>query len=392
MTVELGQLDHDTNGPLRGVKVLDLSRLLAGPTCGMALGEMGATVIKVEREGTGDDSHLWGPPFVGDGETPYFLGLNRNKYGLALDLSSAEGRETIRRLAVEWADVVIENFKEGTLERWGIPLSLFREQNPRLITATVRGYPEGDPRPGYDFVIQAGTGLMALTGPADGEPYRVGFPISDINAGQFLTSGILGALYERTNSGRGQHLSVSLWEAQASVLVHAHQLFLMTGRVATRVGNGNISAGPYGLYPTKTSPVALCVGNESQFVAVAKALGHPEWLDDPELNTNKARVVNKERVDALMIEALADRDAEEVIELILGAGVPCGPLRTIDEAFTSPEVAGMLTTTQHSTLGEIPAVRLPWRYSRTPAEPVRAAPTLGEHNDVIMKALAADAD
>lgn len=383
MTMELPELEVAADGPLRGIKVLDLSRLVAGPMAAMSLGELGATVIKVERTGSGDDVHLWGPPFV-ESETPYFLGLNRNKYGLALDLGADNGRAVIRRLAVEWADVVIENFKEGTLERWGIGLDSLRAANPRLITGTVRGYPEGDSRPGYDFVIQAGTGLMALTGPADGDPYRVGYPICDVNAGQFLLSGLLAALLERERSGLGQHVSVSLWEAQAAVLVSAHQLFLMTGRVASRVGNGNISAGPYGLYPTKTTAVALCCGNDSQFVALAQALGHPEWIDDPELHPNKARVVNKERVDALMIEAFAERTAEEVIELVLGAGVPCGPLRTIDEVYTAPEAAQMIATTQHATIGEIPAVLLPWRFSRTPSGAALAAPTLGQHNDTIL--------
>lgn len=391
MSVDLTHLDQGATGPLRGVKVLDLSRLVAGPMAAMSFGELGATVIKVEREGTGDDVHLWGPPFV-EGETPYFLGLNRNKYGLALDLGSEQGRAVIRRLAVEWADIVIENFKEGTLERWGLSLASLREANPRLITGTVRGYPEGDSRPGYDFVIQAGTGLMSLTGPADGDPYRVGYPISDVNAGQFLLSGLLAALYERERSGKGQHVSVSLWEAQAAVLVNAHQLYLMTGRVATRVGNGNISAGPYGLYPTKTTPVAICCGNDSQFVSLANALGHPEWLDDPELHPNKARVVNKERVDALMIAEFADRTAEEVIDLVLGAGVPCGPVRTIDEVYTSPEASQMITTVEHATIGEVPAVLLPWRFSRTASGAVRAAPVLGQHNDDILPGLTTSAD
>ena len=390
MTVELPQLDQGATGPLRGVKLLDLSRLVAGPMAAMSFGELGATVIKVERAGTGDDVHLWGPPFV-DGETPYFLGLNRNKYGVALDLGSDEGRAVIRRLAVEWADVVIENFTEGTLERWGLSLESLRAANPRLITGTVRGYPEGDSRPGYDFVIQAGTGLMALTGPGDGDPYRVGYPICDVNAGQFLLSGLLAALYERVHSGKGQHVSVSLWEAQAAVLVNAHQLFLMTGRVATRVGNGNISAGPYGLYPTKTSPVAICCGNDSQFVSLANALGHPEWIDDPELHPNKARVVHKDRVDALMVAEFADRTADEVIDLVLGAGVPCGPLRTIDEVYAAPEAAQMISTTEHATLGEIPAVLLPWRFSRTPSSAALAAPTLGQHNQQILPGLAASA-
>ncbi len=212
----------ESSGPLAGIHVLDLSRVLAAPYATMALGELGADVIKVERRPDGDETRQWGPPFVG-GESAYFLGVNRNKRSIALDLRTPDDQELVRTLAVEWADVVVENFRPGTLERWNLGLESLRDANPRLVTATVRGYPEGDDRPGYDFIIQAGSGLMSITGEPEGQPAKVGVAVADITTGLFLLSGIEAALYRRERTGRGDHVTVSLWESQMAWLTNVAQ-------------------------------------------------------------------------------------------------------------------------------------------------------------------------
>ena len=247
--------------------------MIAGPFAGMALGELGAEVVKVERSDSGDDTRRFAP-FAG-AETPYFLSFNREKRGISVDLGAPAGQAVVRRLATDWADVVIENFKDGTLERWNLGLEELRATNPRLITATVRGYPVGDDRPGDHFIIQAGAGIMSVTGPPGGEFYRVGAPVCDLSAGQYILNGILAALYERECSGRGQHVSVSLWEAQVGSLFYLAQEYLMLGKVPARVGNGNASAGPYGIFPTATLPVAVCVGNGSEFAGRQRCSGTP---------------------------------------------------------------------------------------------------------------------
>lgn len=377
-------------GPLAGIRVLDLSRMIAAPFAAMALGEFGADVVKVERSGTGDDTRFFGP-FDEAGESPYFWAYNRNKRGIALDLSTEEGRDVVRRLALEWADVVIENFKGGTLERWGLPLDGLREQKPELITATVRGYPLGDDRPGYDFILQAGAGLMALTGEPDGDPVRVGLPVIDLFSGHYLTSGILAALYERTRSGRGQHISVSLYEAQVSMLAHAGLHYLALGHDTPRVGNGNTSAGPYDVYPTKTEPVAVCCGSQYQFTGFCRELGREDLLDDPRFGSNSDRVAHKADLDAIVVAEFASMEAEEVLATLERAGVPSGPLRTIPQVFdVEPATQPMKQTVERSDGSTQPAVALPWVFSRTPAAPQRAAPTLGQQTDEVLALLTDD--
>ena len=226
-----------------------MSRIVAAPFATMALGELGADVLKVERSDVGDDSRTWGPPFVG-GESAYYLAVNRNKRSLALDLSRSTDQDVVRRLATEWADVVVENYRAGSLDRWNLSLDSLRAANPRLVTATLTGYPPGDTRPGYDFIAQADTGVMSLIGEPDGAPHKVGYPVSDMSAGLFLLSGVLAALYQRERTGRGQHLTVSIWEAQVAVQVNVNQSFLMTKARPRRLGNAHPRAAPwrYGIY------------------------------------------------------------------------------------------------------------------------------------------------
>lgn len=374
-------VQSDNPGPLTGLHVLDLSRMVAGPFAAMALGEMGADVIKVERTGGGDDARTFGP-FLENGESPYFMSYNRNKRGLALDLASSEERETLRRLILEWADVVVENFKAGTLERWGLGLEELREAKPKLVTATVRGYPEGDDRPGYDFVIQASSGLMSLTGEPDGDFMRVGIPIADIMAGQYLLSGVLAALVERAGSGHGQHVTVSLFQSQVSVLAHAGLQYMLMGYQTPRMGNGNPSAGPYGIFPTKTSPVAVCSGNDRQFLGLCRELGLDDLAGDPRFGSNAARVANRADLEERFVARLAELTQEEALELLTAAGVPSGPLRSLEEVLDDPELASTVTS---STLeGEETVMALPWRFSRTQARPRRPAPAVGEHSAAIL--------
>ena len=374
-------------GALSGVRVLDVSRMIAAPFAAMCLGDMGAEVIKIERAGVGDDTRHFGP-FDEHGESPYYAAFNRNKRSVALDLSSPTGVTVVRRLALEWADVVIENFKDGTLERWNLALADLRREKPALITASLRGYPEGDSRPGYDFVIQAASGLMSMTGEPDGAPMRVGIPIADIIAGHFLLSGVLAALYERRRSGLGQHVSVSLYEAQAAVMSYAAQQYLSLGVAPVRVGNGNTSAGPYGVYPTATSPVAVCCGAQRQFEALARELGRLDWLEDERFSSNQKRVEHRDELDRQLTEMLATRTREEVIELMHRAGVPAGPVQTLPEMLEQdPASFRMVRTAPTSDGKEMRVLALPWQFSRTPAEPRFAVRRLGEDTEEVLKEL-----
>lgn len=372
-------------GPLAGVRVLDLSRMIAAPFSAMALGELGAEVIKVERAGSGDDTRFFGP-FNEQGESPYFWAYNRNKRGVALDLSSEEGRRQVRTLALQWADIVIENFKDGTLEKWGIALSDLRAERPELITASVRGYPIGDSRPGYDFILQAGAGLMSLTGEPDGDPLRVGIPVVDLLAGHYLTSGILAALYERTRSGQGQHLSVSLHEAMVSMLGHTGVQYLSLGYQTPRVGNGNSSAGPYDIYPTATERVAVCCGSQYQFTMLCKEFGREDLLEDPRFGNNAQRVANKVDLDSIVIELFSELPAPEVLAKLEAAGVPSGPIRTVPQLFTQDEATKALVQQFPTASGHTqPGIAQPWVFTRTPATGQRPAPELGEHTDEILE-------
>lgn len=385
----LSELDTKSGGPLQGVRVLDLSRIVAAPFATMALGELGATVIKVERAGAGDDCRAWGPPFV-DGESAYFLSVNRNKRGMTIDFATEEGRSVVRQLALEWADVVVENFKDGTLEGWGLDLADLRRSNSRLVTASVRGYPEGDSRPGYDFITQASSGLMSLNGPVDGDFYKVGIPISDLSSALYLLSGILAALWHRQQTGSGQHVSVSLWESQVSLLVNANQAYLATHQSPRRLGNAHPQVAPYEVYRTKDAPVAIAGANQAQFARIAESLGHPEWVEDPAFASNADRVTNRAELAARIEAVLATRERDDVLAMLTAAGVPCGPLRTVDEVLTSPEAeaSGIVAAVTHELLGEVPVIRLPWRFSDTPAEPRFGPPTLGQDTDAILSALA----
>lgn len=374
-----------SGGPLEGVNVLDLSRVLAGPYATMALGELGADVIKIEREKSGDETRQWGPPFV-SGESAYFLSINRNKRSLALDLSKDAHQLVVRDLALHWADVVVENFKPGTLEHWNLSLESLRRDNPRLITASVRGYPVGDDRPGYDFVIQAGSGLMSLNGPPSGEPFKVGLAVSDITTGLFLLSGIEAALYRRELSGRGDHVGVSLWESQMAWLTNVAQSYLMTGEAPGRYGNAHPQLAPYETFQAADGFLAIGVGNDGQFRRLCAVLQHAEWCQDARYATNPARVrYRKALVDTLQA-VLKEKSVQEWVQLLEAEGIPSGPVRTIPEALEDAAHRGqdMVKHVRHARLADLPLVQLPWHFQHSPISMKSPPPTLDEHHDEIM--------
>lgn len=372
-------------GPLVGVRVLDLSRVLAAPYATMALGEMGADVIKVERFPGGDETRQWGPPFA-DGESTYFLGINRNKRSIALDLSQRGDQSIVRDLALKWADVVVENFRPGTLERWDLGLSDLRTSSPRLVTASVRGYPGSDTRPGYDFVIQAGTGLMSITGPEDGPPTKVGIAVSDIITGLFLVSGIEAALYRRERMGRGDHVEVSLWGSQLAALATVVQGYTATGEEPRRWGNAHAQLAPYAAFPTRDGLIAIGVGNDRQFTRLSEVLGHAEWSEDPRFSTNPERVRNRQSLHAVMDRVLACDSTASWVARLSQAGVPCGPVRSVPEALADAERQGhaVMGAVDHSRLGALRQVRMPWAFSESEVAMGAAPPLLDEHREEIL--------
>ena len=373
-------------GPLAGVKVLDLSRVLAGPYATMALGELGARVIKVEHVQEGDETRSWGPPFI-KGESAYYLGVNRNKESIALDLTRPLAQDVVRRLALGWADVVVENFRPGNFERFNLSLERMRRNNPALITASVRGYPLGDDRAGYDFVIQGAGGLMSISGPEEGPPYKVGVAAADLFTSSFLLSGILAALYARSQTGRGQHVSVSLFECEVAMLANVASSHLLTGEPAKRYGNAHPSMAPYETFEAMDGPITLGVGNDRQFKSLAEALGHAEWIRDERFATNPQRVLHRQELKEAIDGALASRGRAEWLDVLTAAGIPCGPIRTVGEVFASPEVAkaGTVVEMDHPLVPNLRQVRLPWRFTETPAEPRTPPPLHGQHTRRILR-------
>jgi formyl-CoA transferase len=351
----------------------------------MAMGELGAEVIKVERPPDGDETRQWGPPFV-MGESAYFLSANRNKRSIALDLAQSEDQAIVRDLALRWADVVVENFRPGTLERWGLGLASLREENPRLITASVRGYPSGDDRPGYDFVIQAASGLMSITGPVDGEPSKVGVAVSDLLAGLFLLSGIEAALVRRARTGRGDHVEVSLWEAQLAGLVNVAQSYLVTGQDPARYGNAHPQLAPYQTFRTKDGWIAVGVGNNGQFRALCALLNHPEWADDPRFGTNPDRVRHRAELAQLLQSVLVTAPTQEWLDRLQTSGIPSGPVASIPAALKEAEARGHEIVGQvvHRAIGPLKQVRLPWRFVESEARMHAAPPVMDQDRHEIL--------
>jgi crotonobetainyl-CoA:carnitine CoA-transferase CaiB-like acyl-CoA transferase len=374
-------------GSLDGVVVLDLTRVLAGPLCTMMLGDLGAEIIKVERPGRGDDTRSWGPPFQGT-ESAYYLGVNRNKRSLGLDLSSEAGLEVLRALVKE-VDVVIDNFKIGTLERWGLDDDWFASQAPDVVRCTISGYGSSGPKagaPGYDFILQAETGLMSITGEADGPSMKLGVAIVDICTGMLATISVLSALRARDATGLGQRTEVTLHDTGLLMLANVASNHLISGDDAGRYGNGHPNIVPYRTFEAADGEIAISVGNDDQFDRLAGLLGHPEWGSDPRFGRNRDRVEHRELVDSMIQDVVQDRTRSEWIELLDEAGIPSGPINTVAEALDSPQTRGrgMVTEIGHPVVGMMKMPGIPSRQEGTPGAIRRHPPMLGEHTDEIL--------
>lgn len=375
------------SGSLDGVVVLDLTRVLAGPLCTMLLGDLGAEIIKVERPGRGDDTRSWGPPFQGT-ESAYYLGVNRNKRSLSLDLSSEAGLDILRGLVKE-VDIVIDNFKLGTLERMGLDGDWFAAEAPGVVRCTISGYGSSGPKagaPGYDFILQAETGLMSITGESDGPSMKLGVAIVDICTGLLAAISVLSALKARDATGVGQRTEVTLHDTGLLMLANVASNHLISGDDPARYGNGHPNIVPYRTYQAADGEIAVAVGNDDQFARLSHLLGHPEWESDPRFTRNRDRVINRDLVDSMIADVIRTRPRADWIVALDEAGIPSGPINTVAEALASRQTRGreMVTEIEHPAIGMMRMLGLPISQEGTPATVRRHPPTLGEHTDEIL--------
>ncbi|HEY0672621.1 MAG TPA: CoA transferase [Longimicrobiales bacterium] len=373
--------------PLDGLIVLDLSRVLAGPYCTMILGDLGADVIKVEHP-SGDETRAWGPPFVG-GESAYYLSVNRNKRSLTADLRVPAERGLIERIAAR-ADVVVENFLPGALERLGISLEALRAANPRLITLSISGMGASGPDrevPGYDFIVQARGGLMSITGPEAGPPSKVGVAIVDITTGMMGANAILAALYARERTGEGQHIDISLLETQISWLANVGTAALLTGEAPVRHGNAHPTIVPYQVFRVADGDVAIGVGNDAQWRRFCEVIRAPELSDDARFRTNADRVRNRAALIALLNEHLHDALSDHLVHRLHAAHVPASEVRSVPEVLADAQTfaRGMIEVLEHPAIGEIKLLGIPYKFAKTKASIRRHPPMLGEHSDEIRR-------
>jgi len=384
-TLESSPDAAEPDGPLKGLRVLDLSRVLAGPLCTMVLGDLGADVVKVERPITGDETRHWGPPWVeGEGgrESAYYLSVNRNKRSVTADLASEEGVALVRELALG-ADVLVENFAPGVLERFGLGYTDLAEANPRLVFCSITGYGSDGPearRPGYDFAVQARTGWMAITGAPEGEPVKVGVAVVDVLTGQNAAIAILAALAERSRSGLGQRVEVALLDTAVAGLVNVSQAALVGARV-TRFGNAHPTIVPYQAFETSDRPIVITVGNDGQWSRFCRAIDQQGLAHDPRFATNPLRVENREELVRLISARLRERSAREWLSRLDEEAVPCAPVRQVEEAIRDPALVerGGIWPMESPLYGRVETVASPLRLRRTPGRLRRPAPGLGEH-------------
>lgn len=388
-------------GALSHIRVLDLSRVLAGPWAGQILGDLGAEVIKVERPRTGDDTRHWGPPYLKDqegentSEAAYYLSANRNKQSLTLDFTQPEGQRIICEL-VSRCDVLLENFKVGGLAAYGLDYESLKAINPKLIYCSITGFGSDGPyanRAGYDFMIQGLGGLMSLTGRAEDEegagPVKVGVALTDILTGLYATVGVLAALNHREQSGIGQHVELALLDVQVACLANQAMNYLTTGVAPKRMGNAHPNIVPYQDFPTADGDIILTIGNDGQFRKFAEAAGHPEWADDPRFASNKARVAHRKELVPMIRQVTVFRTTAEWVALLEQAGVPCGPINDLAQVFADPQVKsrGLQLEMSHPLAGSVPQVASPIRLSETPVEYRKAPPLLGEHSEAVLQQL-----
>ena len=391
-------------GALGHLRVLDLSRVLAGPWASQVLADLGADVVKVERPGAGDDTRRWGPPWLRDaagastGEAAYFLSANRGKRSLTLDLARPEGQALARRLAAR-ADVLLENFRVGDLDRYGLGYADLSALNPRLVYCSITGFGQTGPyrhRAGYDFLLQGMGGLMSITGAPDGAPgggpMKVGVAVTDVLTGMYAATAVLAALAHRERSGLGQHVDLSLLDVQVAMLANQAQAYLTTGEPPGRLGNSHPSIVPYQVFAAADGHLVLAVGNDGQFARLCEVLGQPGWAADPRFATNAARVGHRAALLALLEPALERRPAATWIAMLEAAGVPCGPINDLRQVFEDPQVVhrGLRQEVDHPSGGRAALVASPIRLSGTPLPPPSAPPTLGQHTAEVLAELGLD--
>ena len=373
--------------PLENLRVLDLTRILAGPYCTMVLGDLGAEVIKVERPGNGDDTRQWGPPFAG-GESAYFLCCNRNKKSITINLKSPNGQELIRRVA-KVSHVVVENFLPGTLEKIGLDYDAMRKLSPRLVYCSISGFGQDGPnrdRPGYDALIQAMAGVMSITGERDGEPMKVGGAIADIPAGLYASNAILSALLAAERTGEGRHIDISLFDSTVSWLANVGSNFLISGEVPKRYGNQHPSIVPYQAFQTADDYIVVAIGNNEQWRRFCGVVGHQDVADDERFATNPGRVEHREVLIPMLEKIMKERSASEWIEQFEDAEVPAGPVNTLDRVFADPQIAAreMLLEVPHPKIGMLKMAGTPIKMTGMEERSTLAPPQLGEHTDEIL--------
>ncbi|MEE3623842.1 CaiB/BaiF CoA-transferase family protein [Nitrospirillum sp. BR 11752] len=393
-------------GPLAGLKVLDMSRVLAGPSATQILGDLGADVVKVERPGQGDDTRTWGPPFLKDdagqdtGESAYYLSANRNKRSLTLDFTTPAGKALALQL-VSHADVLVENYKTGTLARYGLAYEDLRDAYPRLIYCSITGFGHTGPyaaRAGYDYLVQGMGGFMSLTGEPEGQPLKAGVAVADLMTGTYAAIAILAALRHRDLTGRGQSIDLSLFDTQVAWLSHPGQYYLTSGQLAPRVGNAHPTIVPYQTFATSDGWIILAIGNDEQFARFCHLTGNAAWASDPRFATNQARVRHRDVLVPLVATVMQAQTSQFWIDALETLGVPCGPINTIDKVFGDPQVAArdMRVTLPHPQAGgtgpagsglpgTVELIGSPMKFSDTPVNYRQAPPTLGQHTDAVLR-------
>ena len=385
-------------GALSHLRVLDLSRVLAGPWCGQVLADLGADVIKVERPGAGDDTRTWGPPWMpapdgsSSGESAYFMTANRNKRSITVDVSRAEGQSIVRALAAQ-SDILLENYKVGALRRYGLDFAGLHALNPRLVYCSITGFGQTGPyapRAGYDFIVQGMGGLMSITGEADarpgGGPQKVGVAVADLMTGMYATVAILAAIAERERSGLGQHVDMALLDTQVAMTANMAMNYLATGKAPGRSGNAHPNIVPYQTFQAADGHVIVAVGNDAQFRKLCEVAGCPALADDVRFATNPDRVRHREALVPLLAERIRTQRVQHWADSLEAVGVPCGPINDIGQALADPQVLarGMRVDLPHATAGSVPLLGSPIKLSRTPPEYRLAPPVLGEHTDEVL--------
>ena len=388
-------------GPLSHIRVLDLSRVLAGPWCTQNLADLGAEVIKIEKPDGGDDTRAWGPPWLKDGagrdtgESAYFLSCNRGKKSVAIDIAHAEGRRLVRELA-QHCDVLVENFKVGGLAKYGLDWDSLHALNPRLVYCSITGFGQDGPyaeRPGYDFIVQGMGGLMSVTGEGDGAPgggpQKVGVAVADLFTGMYATVAVLAALTFRERTGQGQHIDLALLDAQVAMLANQNMNFLVSGQAPARMGNAHPNIVPYQTFATADGHLILAVGNDTQFRRFCALACRAELADDARFATNPARVAHRAELVPLLEPLLRRRTTRDWIAALDAAGVPCGPINRLNEVFDDPQVRhrGLRIDLPHPAAGSVPLVASPLRLSASPVGHAAAPPLLGQHTNEILREL-----